>query len=83
MTKSQSKKLKEIPKLLKAIKLRCLDCSAYSPNEVKLCVNFSCSLYPYRTGRLQQDKKLSQKFTKEKSLISEKNAILQASEVKK
>jgi len=81
MTKSQAKKIKEIPKLLNAIKLRCLDCSAYSPNEVKLCVIPSCPLYPYRTGRLQQDKKLSSKITKEKSLISEKNAILQAGEV--
>jgi len=35
---------------LKAIRLKCLDCSAGSSNEVKFCRIFRCSLYPYRSG---------------------------------
>lgn len=35
---------------LRAIRLRCLDCVCYSANEVKLCVDKHCSLYPYRLG---------------------------------
>lgn len=35
----------------KAIRLKCLDCSTGSSNEVKLCVIPDCPLYPYRFGK--------------------------------
>ncbi len=52
MTKAQSLKIKQLSKILKAVRERCLDCSAYSPYEVKMCVMPQCSLYPYRFGTL-------------------------------
>ena len=36
---------------LKAIRLKCLDCSCGSPKEVKLCTVEGCPLYPYRFGK--------------------------------
>ena len=36
---------------LKAIRLKCLDCSCGSSNEVKLCPVVKCPLYPFRDGR--------------------------------
>ena len=36
---------------LKAIRERCLDCSAYSYKEVRLCPVKECSLYPWRFGK--------------------------------
>ena len=35
---------------LKAIRKKCLDCSGYSSNEVKLCPVDDCPLYQYRFG---------------------------------
>lgn len=35
---------------LKAIRLKCLDCSCGSSNEVKLCTVTGCPLYPFREG---------------------------------
>lgn len=42
-----------VPKLtgLKAIRHKCLDCSAGSPKEAKLCSVTSCPLWPFRFGR--------------------------------
>ena len=36
---------------IKAIRDKCLNCSAGHANEVKLCVVHDCPLYPYRFGR--------------------------------
>jgi len=36
---------------LRAIRLQCLECLAYSAKEVRNCTNKHCSLYPYRLGR--------------------------------
>lgn len=36
---------------LKAIRLKCLDCSCGSSNEVKLCPVEKCPLYPFRLGK--------------------------------
>lgn len=36
---------------LKAIRLKCLDCSCGSSNEVKLCPVVKCPLYPFRFGK--------------------------------
>ena len=38
-------------KLFKAIRFRCLDCSAEQPKEVLLCWDRNCALHPYRMGR--------------------------------
>ena len=35
---------------LKAIRLKCLECSCGSSNEVKLCPITKCALYPFRDG---------------------------------
>ena len=35
---------------LHAIRLKCLECSCGSANEVKECVIPDCALYPYRLG---------------------------------
>lgn len=35
---------------LKAIRLKCLDCSCGSAHEVKLCPCTKCPLYPFREG---------------------------------
>ncbi len=54
MTKSQARKIKELLPILKAVRERCLDCSAYNPYEVKMCPVIKCSLYPYRFGNLKR-----------------------------
>lgn len=35
----------------KAIRLKCLDCCAYQPKEVKFCHIESCPLWRYRMGK--------------------------------
>lgn len=36
---------------MKAIRHKCLDCSAGSPREVRECSVMDCPLYPYRYGK--------------------------------
>ena len=36
--------------ILRAIRAKCLDCSSFSPKEVRLCQSFNCDLWPYRMG---------------------------------
>jgi len=36
---------------MKAIRLKCLDCSAGSAKEVRQCPVKDCSLWPYRLGK--------------------------------
>lgn len=36
---------------LRAIRAKCVDCSAGSMKEVRECVMLDCSLYPYRLGK--------------------------------
>jgi hypothetical protein len=36
---------------LKAIRAKCLDCSAGQPSEVRNCGITECSLFPYRFGK--------------------------------
>jgi len=45
------KKAKNKVTPLKAIRLKCLDCSCWQPKEVRLCVHEECSLFPYRFGK--------------------------------
>lgn len=35
---------------LKAIRAKCLDCTAEQPKEVRLCPSENCPLWPYRMG---------------------------------
>ncbi len=80
MTKAQAEKLKELPKLLKAIHERCLDCSANSAYELKLCVCPDCPLFSYRLGELPIKTKLKadrQKIPYKKVLPIEKKGVLQ------
>lgn len=34
-----------------AVRQKCLDCSAWQQNEVRLCPAKDCALYPFRFGR--------------------------------
>lgn len=36
---------------LKALRLRCIDCCADQPNEVRLCTAVTCPLFPFRTRK--------------------------------
>ena len=36
---------------IKTIRLKCLDCTAGSRKEVRLCTVVQCALYPYRFGK--------------------------------
>jgi len=36
---------------IKAIRAKCLDCSAGQPSEVRKCVIPECPIYPYRMGK--------------------------------
>jgi len=36
---------------LKALRLRCVDCCAGSPSEVRQCVSVTCPSWPFRMGR--------------------------------
>jgi hypothetical protein len=40
---------------LKAIRVKCLDCSGGSPAEVRACEAMECSLFPYRLGHRPVD----------------------------
>jgi hypothetical protein len=52
---------------MKAIRAKCIDCSAGSYREVKLCPIEDCSLYPYRMGhrptKSQKDATRGHSFT--------------------
>lgn len=40
-----------IPKPLRAIRLKCLDCTCGSDTEVRECEIKACALWPYRMGK--------------------------------
>ena len=39
----------------KAIRMKCLDCCAYQPSEVRLCTSLDCPLWRYRMGKEERD----------------------------
>jgi hypothetical protein len=43
---------------IKAIRQKCLECSAGSPNEVAICPIQTCALYPFRFGKDPSRKKV-------------------------
>lgn len=79
MTKTQITKLRQLPKLLKAIHQRCLDCSAYSVYELKNCVMPDCPLFSYGESKIKNN---STKIPHKKHQTIEKNAILGANKEK-
>ena len=46
-----NKEVSENTNPLRAIKLKCLDCSTYNTNEIKECPVKNCPLYPFRLGK--------------------------------
>ena len=48
---------------LRAIRMKCIDCSGYSANEVKLCTIPHCPLYEFRFGK--KPERLRPQLTKE------------------
>lgn len=57
--------------VLRAIKLKCLDCSSYNTNEIKECPVKNCPLYPFRLGNnpFRKKKELSEE---ERTKLSER-----------
>ena len=57
--------------VLRAIKLKCLDCSTYNINEIKECPVNKCPLYPFRLGKnpFRKKKELSEE---ERNKLSER-----------
>lgn len=45
--------------ILRAVRLKCLDCSGGSEKEVRECVIPSCALYPFRMGKSGRTKPLT------------------------
>lgn len=54
---------------VRAIRAKCLDCSAGQPSEVKMCTHTDCSLYLYRYGKNPNRKGLG---GRQNSLVLEK-----------
>lgn len=79
MTKSQSRKIKELMRVLKSVRLRCLDCSAFNPYEVQKCGMLDCSLYRYRFGTLN----ISSTKTLRKNLQTQQKTLVESEEAKK
>lgn len=48
-----------------AIKAKCLDCSAYQPNEVRECSVTKCPLYAFRLGKDPYRKVVKRELTDE------------------
>ena len=46
--------------VLRAIRLKCYDCSSYQSNEVKDCPVTTCPLYPFRLGKNPFRRKLTE-----------------------
>ena len=46
-----NREVSENTNVLRAIKLKCLDCSTYNINEIKECPVKKCPLYPFRLGK--------------------------------
>ena len=46
-----NQEVKENTNVLRAIRLKCYDCSCYQSNEVRDCSVTNCPLYPFRLGK--------------------------------
>ena len=65
------KEVSENTNVLRAIRLKCLDCSTYNINEIKECPVKNCPLFPFRNGNnpFRKKKELSEE---ERSKLSER-----------
>ena len=65
------REVSENTNVLRAIKLKCLDCSTYNINEIKECPVNKCPLYPFRLGKnpFRKKKELSEE---ERNKLSER-----------
>lgn len=50
---------------IRAIRAKCLECSNFSNNEVKLCQIKDCALYPFRFGKNPNHALSGKKLTEE------------------
>ena len=66
-----NREVSENTNVLRAIKLKCLDCSTYNINEIKECPVKNCPLFPFRNGNnpFRKKKELSEE---ERSKLSER-----------
>ena len=56
---------------IKAIRAKCLDCMAQQVQEVRLCIDGKCPLYPYRMGhRPKNEQEPTEEAEAEKSLAT-------------
>ena len=46
-----NQEVKENTNVLRAIRLKCYDCSSYQSNEVRECIVTNCPLFPFRLGK--------------------------------
>lgn len=65
---------------LKAIRLKCYDCSGWSWKEVDKCEYANCSLYPYRYGRKPKGVKYASITPKEYASIIEGRTVVEDGE---
>ena len=65
------KEVSENTNVLRAIRLKCLDCSTYNINEIKECPVKNCPLFPFRNGNnpFRKKKELSEE---ERNKLSER-----------
>ena len=61
-----------IPTPLRSIRLKCLDCSAGSAQEVRECPIKDCPLYFYRSGKNPKRKGIGNKNPNTKGIVSKK-----------
>ena len=66
-----NREVSENTNVLRAIKLKCLDCSTYNINEIKECPVKNCPLYPFRLGKnpFRKKKEISEE---ERNKLSER-----------
>lgn len=60
-----------IPTPMKAIRMKCLECSGGSHKEVRECHLIDCPLYNYRFGKRPEGKKSIIKFSRKDKSKSE------------
>lgn len=59
---------------VKAIRAKCMDCSAWQPKEVRLCTITNCPLYIYRFGKNPNRKGIGSQA----ALFAQKTTVEQA-----
>ena len=59
---------------MRAIRAKCLDCSGWSAQEVRLCPAEHCPLHPYRSGHNPKRKGIGNKHIDERISSAESKA---------